>query len=114
MQGLLYLIFSYLARFVQRSHNQALAAAFSRQVLEEWPYTIECSYSDNGTGYMGKQDHDFAVLSKAHGIGQRFMGVKRPQTNGKAELVLKTLIEEAYSKHIFDSRMVTEWLLRGL
>ena len=78
--------------------------------MEEWPYTIECSYSDNGTGYMGKQDHDFAVLSKAHGIGQRFMRVKRPQTNGKTELVLKTLIE---MKHTLNISLIRGGLQNG-
>jgi transposase InsO family protein len=84
--------------------TQTSAAAFLRQVLEECPYTIECNYSDNGTEYKGTPDHAFVALSKAHGIGQKFTRVKRPQTNGKAERVIKTLMEMWHAKYIFDSR----------
>ncbi|MDP0589911.1 MAG: DDE-type integrase/transposase/recombinase [Candidatus Endonucleobacter bathymodioli] len=66
--------------------TQTVAAAFLIQALEEYPYTIECNYSDNGTEYKGTPDHDFLALSKAHGIEQKFTRVKLPQTNGKAEL----------------------------
>lgn len=84
--------------------TQTSAAAFLRRVLEECPYTIECNYSDNGTEYKGTPGHAFVALSKAHGIGQKFTRVKRPQTSGKAERVIKTLMEMWHAKHIFDSR----------
>ena len=84
--------------------TQASAARFLGQVIAECPYTIECNYSDNGTEYKGTPGHAFVALSKAHGIGQKFTRVKRPQTNGKAERVIKTLMEMWHEKHIFDSR----------
>jgi len=84
--------------------TQDSAAAFLRQVIEECPYTIECAYSDNGTEYKGTPDHAFAALCMTQGIGQKFTRVKRPQTNGKAERVIKTLMEMWHEKHIFDSR----------
>jgi len=67
-------------------------------------YTVECSYSDNGTEYKGTSDHAFVPLSQAQGIAQKFTRVKRPQTNGKEERVIKTLMDMWHEKHIFDSR----------
>jgi transposase InsO family protein len=84
--------------------TQSSAAAFLGQVLEECPYTVECAYSDNGTEYKGTSAHAFVALCKAQGIGQKFTRVKRPQTNGKAERVIKTLMEMWHEKNLFDSR----------
>ena len=84
--------------------TQDSAASFLGQVLEECPYTIECAYSDNGTEYKGGTDHAFVSHCKAMGIGQKFTRVKRPQTNGKAERVIKTIMEMWHEKYIFDSR----------
>jgi len=44
------------------------------------------------------------ALSQAQDIAQKFTRVKRPQTNGKAERVIKTLIEMWHENHIFDSK----------
>ncbi len=84
--------------------TQTSAAAFLEQVLEECPYTIECAYSDNGTEYKGTPDHAFVARCKANGTGQKFTRVRRPQTNGKAERVLKTLLEMWHAATIFPSR----------
>jgi len=84
--------------------TQDAAAAFLGQVLEECPYTIECAYSDNGTEYKGTPDHAFVALCEAQGIGQKFTRVKRPQTNGKAERVIKTLMQMWHERICFDSR----------
>lgn len=84
--------------------TQGSATTFLRQVIEECPYTIECAYSDNGTEYKGTPDHDFVHACKENGMGQKFTRVKRPQTNGKAERVIKTLIEMWHEKNIFVSR----------
>jgi len=92
----------YAAIFPDKT--QGSAAAFLGQVIEECPYTIECAYSDNGTEYKGTPDHTFVALCRAQDIGQKFTRVKRPQTNGKAERVIKTLMEMWHERICFDSR----------
>jgi len=84
--------------------TQTSAADFLEQVIEECPYTIECAYSDNGTEYKGTPDHAFVARCKANGTGQKFTRVRRPQTNGKAERVIKTLLEMWHAETIFPSR----------
>jgi len=81
--------------------TQQSAAEFLQQVLDECPYTVECAYSDNGTEYKGTDSHAFVTLCREQGIGQKFTRVKRPQTNGKAERVIRTLLEMWHSKHYF-------------
>ncbi|MDA0739660.1 MAG: integrase core domain-containing protein [Nitrospirae bacterium] len=73
-------------------------------MLEECPYTIEWAYSDNGTEYKGTPDHAFVARCKAHGTGQKFTRVRRPQTNGQAERVIKTLLAMWHATTIFPSR----------
>jgi transposase InsO family protein len=84
--------------------TQQSAAAFLEQVIEECPYTIKWAYSDNGTEYKGTPDHAFVAMCKANGTGQKFTRVRRPQTNGKAERVIKTLLETWHAETIFPSR----------
>ena len=84
--------------------TQMSAADFLQQVLEECPYTLECAYSDNGTEYKGTSEHAFVALYAAQGIGQKFTRVHRPQTNGKAERVIKTIMDMWHTQNIFVSR----------
>ena len=84
--------------------SQTAAAQFLQQVINECPYTIECAYSDNGTEYKGTDQHAFVLTCKQHGIGQKFTRVKRPQTNGKAERVIRTIMEMWHQQHEFASR----------
>ena len=63
------------------------------QVIDECAYTIEYAYSDNGKEYKGATDHAFVKLCTQHNIGQKFTRINRPQTNGKAERVIRTLME---------------------
>jgi len=55
------------------------------------------------------------ALSQAQGITQKFTRVKRPQTKGKEERVIKILMEMWHEKHIFDSRqdrqIALEWFV---
>jgi transposase InsO family protein len=81
--------------------TQQSAATFLEQVIEECPYTLECAYSDNGTEYKGTPDHAFVARCKANGTGQKFTRVRRPQTNGKAERVLKTLLDMWHAATVF-------------
>jgi transposase InsO family protein len=84
--------------------TQSSAAAFLGQVLEECPYTLECAYSDNGREFKDRSDHAFAALCTASGIGQKFTKPARPQTNGKAERVIRTLMEMWYAQQTFTDR----------
>lgn len=78
------------------------AAKFLReQVIEPCPYLIECVYSDNGSEYKGTANHAFAVVCFENGINQKFTQPALPQTNGKAERVIRTLMEMWHNKQVF-------------
>ncbi|WP_153717465.1 integrase core domain-containing protein, partial [Eikenella corrodens] len=80
------------------------AAKFlAEQVIEPCPYLIECVYSDNGSEYKGGANHAFGVTCWENGINQKFTRPARPQTNGKAERVIRTLMEMWHEKQSFDS-----------
>jgi transposase InsO family protein len=91
--------------------TQDSAATFLEQVVEECPYTIECTYSDNGKEYKGTENHAFVALCRKHGIGQKFTKTKRPQTNGKAERVIRTLMEMWHEESVFKDRQERKMLL---
>jgi transposase InsO family protein len=84
--------------------TQYSAETFLKQVLEECPYTIEQIYTDNGLEYRGNEHHAFGKLCKESKIEQRFTKVKCPRTNGKAERVIRTIMDMWHSKHIFKNR----------
>lgn len=84
--------------------TQYSAAMFLAQTHDECPYTIEIAYSDNGKEYKGTEDHAFARYCTGHGIRQKHTKVKHPQTNGKAERVIRTLMEMWHEKERFSSR----------
>lgn len=63
------------------------AAIVLDEALEMLPFTVECVYSDNGKEFKGA----FKALCKKHRIPQRFTKPYHPQTNGKAERVIKTI-----------------------
>ena len=80
----------------------ASAAKFLlHDVIDCCPYIIECAYSDNGVEYQGNAEHPFGVACVQNNIGQKFTRVARPQTNGKAERVIRTLMEMWHDKHLF-------------
>jgi len=82
--------------------SQISATQFLKRTIEECPYTIETAYSDNGTEYKGNKDHAFANLCKNNNINQKFTKTACPQTNGKAERVIRTLMEAWHSKEFKD------------
>jgi transposase InsO family protein len=84
--------------------TQHSSALFLKQVVDECPYTIEYSYSDNGKEYRGTAHHEFVKTCTQFGIGQRFTRIKRPQTNGKAERVIRTLMEMWHTREQFKDR----------
>lgn len=70
------------------------SSRFLGQVLQECPYTIERLLTDNGTEYKGRYgEHLFMRTAGEAGIKQSFTKVHCPQTNGKAERVIRTLME---------------------
>ena len=85
--------------------TQYSAEAFLTQVLDECPYTIEQIYSDNGTEYRGTKDHAFMKFCSKNSIEQRFTKVKTPRTNGKAERVIRTLMDMWHRKTHFKNRV---------
>lgn len=85
--------------------SQYSSEAFLKQVLDECAYTIEQAYSDNGLEYKGNpENHAFMKLCAENKIEQRFTKVKTPQTNGKAERVIRTLMEMWHNKTVFKNR----------
>jgi len=85
--------------------TQHASEKFLNQILNECPYTIEQIYSDNGLEYHGDPEHHaFMRLCQANKIEQRFTKIKHPYTNGKAERVIRTLMEQWHIKTKFKSR----------
>jgi transposase InsO family protein len=75
------------------------AAIVLDEAIEMLPFPIECIYSDNGKEFKGAFKH----LCARYNIPQQFTRPYRPQTNGKAERVIKT-IKSLLQKHHFISR----------
>lgn len=84
--------------------TQYSSELFIRQVADECPYTIEYAYSDNGKEFKGLGQHAFVTACTELGIGQKFTRVNRPQTNGKAERVIRTLMEMWHQQETFRDR----------
>ena len=85
--------------------TQYSSEKFLKQVLDECAYTMEQAYSDNGLEYRGNErSHAFMKLCKENNIEQRFTRVKRPQTNGKAERVIRTIMDMWHRKTQFKNR----------
>lgn len=80
----------------------ASAAKFLlHDVIDCCPYTVECAYSDNGMEYKGNASHPFGAACCQNSIVQKFTRIARPQTNGKAERVIRTLMEMWHDKQTF-------------
>ena len=84
--------------------TQYSAARFLEQVVNECPYTIEVWYTDNGREFQGNPKiHAFMKLCSENKIEQKFTKVRTPRTNGKAERVIRTLMDMWHKKTIFKS-----------
>jgi len=83
----------------------ATAAKFAIRVVDECPYEIECIYSDNGKEFKGiPEHHAFMVACEQSGISQKFTRIATPKTNGKAERVIRTLMDMWHKRQEFISR----------
>jgi transposase InsO family protein len=89
---------------IQPDKTQDSAAAFLEETVAQCPYSIDYIYSDNGKEYKGSPGHAFMVACGQHGIGQKFTRIARPQTNGKAERVIRTIMEMWHQKQVFKDR----------
>lgn len=83
--------------------SQYSSTNFLHRLVDECPYTIECVYSDNGHEYKGTIVHEFVNACREYRIDQKFTKVATPQTNGKAERVIRTLMEMWHNKVHFTS-----------
>lgn len=71
------------------------AAIVLDEALIMFPFEIQCVYSDNGKEFK----RAFRELCVRSGIKQRFTRPYTPQTNGKAERVIKTIKTELLKGH---------------
>ena len=76
------------------------AAICLDEALIMMPFTVDCMYSDNGKEFKGA----FKALCKRKTIFQKFTRPYTPQTNGKAERVIKTIKTELLKGHSHLSR----------
>jgi transposase InsO family protein len=83
------------------------AAIFLEEARRSFPFPVTGIYSDNGSEYKGRPDHPVVALCRREGLSQAFTKVKHPWTNGKAERVIRTLMEEWHpkSRNLHQSRM---------
>jgi len=89
------------------------SSLFLKRVLQECPYTIERLLTDNGTEYKGRYgEHLFMRTAGEAGIKQSFTKVHTPQTNGKAERVIRTLMEGWYANEYFRTHKQRKQSLR--
>ena len=84
--------------------TQYSAKHFLEQVIDECAYFIELSYSDNGKEFIGDPNHHkFMMHCAENKIEQQFTKIRTPRTNGKAERVIRTIMEMWHNKTKFKS-----------
>lgn len=84
--------------------TQESSRVFGEIALERMPFDVRDWYTDRGTEWKGTKEHEFVDLLNQKGITQHFTKPRTPQTNGKAERVIRTLMEEWHRKQTFRSR----------
>ena len=94
----------FLVADVMPDKSQESSAVFGEIARERIPFDIQDWYTDRGTEWKGTQNHEFVVWCKENGITQHFTKPRTPQTNGKAERVIRILMDEWHRKNRFSSR----------
>jgi len=94
----------YLTADIFPDKGQYSSAMHLAEVISTAPFNVEKVYSDNGSAYKGRKDHAFVAKCLEHGMSQSFTKVRHPQTNGKAERVIRTLMEEWCRKRRYKNR----------
>ena len=98
-----------------RTESPADCVAFLRRAVAWYAQravTVERVISDNGNGY---RSHAWADACAELGIDRRYTRPRRPQTNGKAEALVKTLLREwayrfAYPTSVHRARALPGYL----
>ena len=88
---------------IKRDKTQVSSTEAFMQFVDECPYKIESILTDNWTEYKWTKEHMFEQWCEQLWIKHRYTKVAHPQTNGKAERVIRTLIEMRLSKEEFIS-----------
>ena len=86
------------------SKSQESSVVFGEVTDERLSFDIRDWYTDRGTEWKGTKDHAFVAWCREHDITQHFTKPRTPQTNGKAERVIRTLMEEWHRKSHFASK----------
>lgn len=86
------------------SKSQESSVVFGEVVHDRLPFDIKDWYTDRGTEWKGTRTHDFVAWCLQHNITQHFTKPRTPQTNGKAERVIRTLMEEWHRMNRFSSK----------
>jgi transposase InsO family protein len=94
----------YLIADIFPDKGQYSSAIHLQEVLDYSPFTVEETYSDNGSAYRGRKDHAFVAKCIKNSISQKFTRPHTPKTNGKAERVIRTLMTEWHIKGRFENR----------
>ena len=83
--------------------TQSSGAQFLENAIRAFPFQFEVVYSDNGGEFKGSQAHAVVKTCQTYGICQQFTKPRTPKTNGKAERVIKTLLNEWFRQQRFSS-----------
>jgi transposase InsO family protein len=84
--------------------SQESSVVFGEIAKERLPFYIKDWYTDRGTEWKGTEEHEFVMWCKENAISQHFTKPRTPKTNGKAERVIRTLMEEWHRKNRFVNR----------
>ncbi|RKY76793.1 hypothetical protein DRQ12_09395 [candidate division KSB1 bacterium] len=68
---------------------------------------MEIAYSDNGKEFRGNSEHHaFTKLCKEQKIEQKFTKGRNPKSNGKAERVIRTIMEMWHDTKNLNPRLI--------